>query len=126
MQRLAVSAVARAAAALRFVADAGRSLALAFVPSDGDPGSEGDRGQRNDCRSGRPVSSAAIRRSDKHAFSFRDGRIEVRSAAFGSEAGLVGAAALAMDEFIYQLEAEMLSELPSTRSARYGVVSMEG
>lgn len=113
VHRLAASAVAGDAAALKLVADAGRSLGLALSQATEilDPGVilvNGTIVEAGDLFLA-PLSAAL----HEHAFGLRGRQIEVRAASFGSEAGLIGAATLAMDEFIYQLEAQILSELPA-------------
>jgi predicted NBD/HSP70 family sugar kinase len=125
VHRLAAGAVAGDAAARTLVEDAGRSLGLALSQATEilDPGVivvNGTIVEAGDLFLA-PLSAAL----HEHAFSLRDRRIHVRAASLGSRAGLVGAATLAMDEFVYQLEARLLRELPPTGSARDGVASME-
>jgi predicted NBD/HSP70 family sugar kinase len=103
--------------AVGLVAEAGRSLgqALSQVTEILDPGViivNGIIVEAGDLFL-QPLSEAL----HAHAFSLRGRHVEVRPATFGREAGLVGAATLAMDEFIYRPEAEILSRLAAPAPA---------
>jgi glucokinase len=45
-----------------------------------------------------------------NAFAVRGRRVPVRQAAFGRDAGLIGAATLALDSFVYNPEADVLAD----------------
>lgn len=113
VRRLAECAAAGDASAGELVVEAGRSLGMALSQASEilDPGViivNGAILAAGDLFLG-PLSAAL----QENAFGLRGRSIEVRAASFGLEAGLVGAATLAMDEFIFQPEAEILSGLAS-------------
>ena len=51
------------------------------------------------------------------AFAVRGRRVAVRAARFGRQAGMVGAATLALDEYVYQPQAEIFALRPAERQA---------
>ncbi len=117
VQRLVERAVAGDRRAIGVVADAGTSLGLALsqVTEILDPGVivvSGIVAGAGDLFLA-PLSDAL------HAstFTIRGRSVEVRAATFGWEAGLVGAATVAMDEFVFRPEAEILGER-ADRAAR--------
>ena len=107
--RLVERALEGDAAALELVGDAGRGLgqALAQVVEILDPGAILLNGILAEAGAAflRPLDES-LRSS---TFVARDRPVEVRTARFGRDAGLVGAAAVALDEFVYSPEAEVLA-----------------
>lgn len=110
VQRLVARALEGDATAAQIITDTGTSigLALAQVTELLDPGAvvvNGIVAEAGDLFFA-PLSEAL----HATAFTIRGRRVGVRAARYGRDAGLVGAAALAMDESVYSAAAELLGE----------------
>jgi predicted NBD/HSP70 family sugar kinase len=110
VDRVVKLAVAGDAGALRLLHDVGESLGLAMaqVTEILDPGAIIVNGIATEAADAflAPLAEALTR----NTFAARGRQVAVRTATFGRQAGMLGAAALALEAFVYSPEAEFFAD----------------
>lgn len=110
VDRVVRLAVAGDGTALSLLHDVGESLGLAMaqVTEILDPGAIIVNGIAGEA--GEPFLAPLAEALRRNTFAARGRQVAVRTAAFGRQAGMLGAAALALEAFVYSSDAELFAE----------------
>lgn len=110
VDRVVRLAVAGDGTALSLLHDVGESLGLAMaqVTEILDPGAIIVNGIAGEA--GEPFLAPLAEALRRNTFGARGRQVAVRTAAFGRQAGMLGAAALALEAFVYSSDAELIAE----------------